>query len=51
MNRYLLDTNVLLHVVNRSQGYEKIEQRIFCTDPDHIRISVITVWEISRMVE
>lgn len=51
MNRYLLDTNVLLHLVNKAQGHELIAQRLTTTDPEKIRISVITVWEISRMVE
>ena len=51
MNRYLLDTNVLLHLVNKAQGHELIEQRLTTLNPDIIRISAITVWEISRMVE
>ena len=51
MKRYLLDTNVLLHVVNKANGHGLIEQRIATTQPDQIRISVLTVWEISRMVE
>lgn len=51
MKRYLLDTNVLLHVVNKANGHGLIEQRIATTQPDQIRISALTVWEISRMVE
>jgi tRNA(fMet)-specific endonuclease VapC len=51
MTRYLLDTNVLLHVVNKANGHGLIEQRIATTQPDQIRISALTVWEISRMVE
>ena len=51
MSRYLLDTNVLIHVVNRAKGFEFIEQRIASTNPEHIKISALTVWEISRMVE
>lgn len=51
MKRYLLDTNVLLHVVNKANGHGLIEQRIATTQPDQIRISALTVWEIARMVE
>ena len=41
MKRYLLDTNVLLHVVNKANGHGLIEQRIATTQPDQIRISMI----------
>lgn len=51
MTRYLLDTNVLLHMVNKSEGHEKISQRLAIENPDRVKISAITVWEISRMVE
>jgi tRNA(fMet)-specific endonuclease VapC len=51
MTRYLLDTNVLLHVVNRAKGYELIEQRLLSASPLKIAVSVITVWEIFRMAE
>jgi len=51
MSRYLLDTNVLLHVVNKSKGHEKISARLAAENPDRVRICAITVWEISRMVE
>jgi tRNA(fMet)-specific endonuclease VapC len=51
MLRYLLDTNVLLHVVNRAKGYELIEQRLASSSPRKLAVSVITVWEIFRMAE
>ncbi len=51
MIRYLLDTNVLLHVVNRSQGYEKIESKLLEAKANSLAVSVITVWEIFRMAE
>lgn len=51
MSRYLLDTNVLLHVVNRAKGYELIEQRLASSSPAALAVSVITVWEIFRMAE
>jgi hypothetical protein len=44
MNRYLLDTNVLLHLVNKARGHELIEQRLTTRNPDKIRISAVTVW-------
>jgi tRNA(fMet)-specific endonuclease VapC len=51
MLRYLLDTNVLLHVVNRAAGYELIEQRLLTSSSNSLAVSVITVWEIARMAE
>jgi tRNA(fMet)-specific endonuclease VapC len=49
--RFLLDTNVLLHVVNKAKGYELIEQRLVTAPAHSLVVSVITVWEIFRMVE
>lgn len=51
MIRYLLDTNVLLHLVNKARGHELIARQLETTDPRQLFISAITVWEISRMVE
>lgn len=51
MIRYLLDTNALLHVVNRSKGYEKIELRLLQAKANSLAVSAITVWEIFRMAE
>lgn len=51
MSRYVLDTNVLLHVVNRAKGYELIEQRLATSSQSKLAVSVITVWEIFRMAE
>ena len=47
----MLDTNVLIHVVNRAQGYEKIEQRLLVASAHSLLVSVISVWEIFRMAE
>ncbi len=51
MARYLLDTNVLLHMVNRAKGYALIEDRLAVASPRKLAVSVITVWEIFRMAE
>ena len=51
MTRYLLDTNVLLHLVNKSKGQERIAHQLTINSPKQLFISAITVWEISRMVE
>ena len=51
MTRYLLDTNVLLHLVNKSEGHERIAHQLTINSPKQLFISAITVWEISRMVE
>ncbi|MDI9334608.1 MAG: type II toxin-antitoxin system VapC family toxin [Cytophagales bacterium] len=51
MIRYLLDTTVLLHLVNKSKGYELIERRLLQMTGNTLAVSVITVWEIFRMAE
>ena len=51
MIRYLLDTKVLLHLVNKSTGHALIAERLTSKNPKQIFISAITVWEITRMVE
>jgi tRNA(fMet)-specific endonuclease VapC len=51
MSRFLLDTNVLLHVVNRSTGYALIEARLATSSQRSVAVSAITVWEIFRMAE
>ena len=51
MIRYLLDTNVLLHVVNRSKGHELIEARLATSSQRNLAVSSISVWEIFRMAE
>jgi tRNA(fMet)-specific endonuclease VapC len=51
MIRYLLDTNVLLHLVNKATGYELIERRLIEAAANTMAVSVITVWEIFRMAE
>ena len=51
MTGYLLDTNVLLHLVNHASGYTHIKARFATAQPGSLYISAVTVWEISRMVE
>ena len=51
VSRYLLDTNVILHVVNKSAGFEQIEARLSEVAQRNLYVSSVTVWEISRMVE
>lgn len=49
--KYLLDTNVLMHWVNKSDGHDLIDFRIASMPSEKMAISAITVWEVSRMVE
>jgi tRNA(fMet)-specific endonuclease VapC len=49
MTRYLLDTNVLMHWVNKAEGFERIEERLIQIQPDRLFVSVVTMWEIYRM--
>ncbi len=51
MSRYLLDTNVLVHWVNKANGHALIEQKILAIDGSRLFVSALTVWEISRMAE
>lgn len=51
MNRYLLDSNVLMHVVNKASGYGLIESRLLSARADTVLISAVTVWEIFRAAE
>jgi len=41
MTRYLLDTNVLLHLVNKSQGHELIAHQLTIKNPQQLFISAI----------
>ena len=45
MTRYLLDSNVLLHVVNRAAGYEKIVERLAIAKMGTVLVSAVTVWD------
>ncbi len=51
MARYLLDSNVLLHLANKATGWEKIAQRLAQIDHQQILVSAVTVWEIYRQAE
>ena len=41
MTRYLLDTNVLLHLVNKSKGHERIAHQLTINSPKQLFISAI----------
>ncbi len=49
MASFLLDTNVLLHLVNKAEGWQHIEQKIDALQGKNLCVSAITVWEINRM--
>ena len=51
MRRYLFDSNVLFHLVNKAAGFELIEQRMRETPVGGIVVSAVTVWEIVRRAE
>lgn len=51
MIRYLLDTNVLVHLCNEYQGWEKLAEKIENLGKDRLCVSVGTVFEVSRMAE
>lgn len=43
---YLLDTNVILHVVNSSQGHERIREQLKLLSRPEIGLSAITAMEL-----
>lgn len=51
MKRYLLDTNVLLHLNNSYMGWESIARKIAEAESGTILLSAATVFEIARMEE
>lgn len=53
MRRYLLDSNVLIHVVNKAAGHGLIEDRLIRAhaDGNAVLVGAISVWEIFRMIE
>ena len=50
-SRYLLDTNVVVHVANKATGWENIITKMETSGHGDISISAVTVWEIYRMAE
>ena len=50
-SRYLLDTNVVVHVANKATGWENIITKMETIGHGDISISAVTVWEIYRMAE
>lgn len=53
MKPYLLDSNVLIHVVNQAAGHALIQDRLIrAHESGHaVLVSAVTVWEIFRMAE
>ena len=49
--RYLLDTNVLEHLANRHDGWERIEAKIDSVGIEHCAISAVTAYELRRHIE
>jgi predicted nucleic acid-binding protein len=51
VTRYILDTNVLVHIANEGDGWEKILSRMDAAGSRNLQISAATVFEITRMAE
>ena len=49
--KFLLDTNVLLHLVNRAQGYERIARRLSDLQHDQAGLSAIVAVELFRKLQ
>ena len=51
MKRYLLDSNVLIQLVNKTPGYGLVESRLGSAQAHSVLVSAVTVWEIFRRAE
>ena len=51
MKRYLLDSNVLIQLVNKTPGYGLVESRLGRAQAHSVLVSAVTVWEIFRRAE
>ncbi len=49
--KYLLDTNVLLHLVNRAAGFERITQHLATLKHDQAGLSAIVAVELFRKLQ
>ena len=47
---YLLDTNVFLHLANRSLGHENIEWHMSEAGADYLRLSAVTLAELRNKI-
>lgn len=47
---YLLDTNVFMHLANKSAGHENIERHMAHTGADHLRLSAIALAELRTKI-
>ena len=43
---WMFDTDIMIHLVNRKQGYERIARRMSGRSPGELRLSAITVSEL-----
>jgi len=43
---WMLDTDIMIHLVNRKPGYERIARRMSGRSPGELRLSAITVSEL-----
>jgi tRNA(fMet)-specific endonuclease VapC len=43
---WMLDTDIMIHLINRRAGYERIARRISGRSPGELRLSAITVSEL-----
>jgi tRNA(fMet)-specific endonuclease VapC len=48
---WMLDTDILIHFVNRKPGFEKIARRMSGRSPGELRLSAITLTELKFGIE
>ena len=48
--KFLLDTNVLVHLTNKSRGFERINDRLRDTGIEQCAISALTAYELRYMI-
>ena len=48
--RYMLDSNVLMHLANRATGHERIMQKLLEVNPSFCCVSAIVAFELKRKI-
>ena len=48
--RYVLDTNVLIHIADQADGWEQIVHKMDAAGKENLILSAVTAWEIFRQV-
>lgn len=48
--RYMLDSNVLMHLANRADGHENIMQKLLDVNPSTCCVSAIVAFELKRKI-